>query len=505
MLLGEKSGPGKKQIRRERSWQARQEFVIICCMDESLPQAITPETVPPPPMSFFRDNMEKSELALLYRDIWRLAMPVMIGQAINAFIGFFQKIVLAELGDKAFNSVNVGMMLFFIIITVVAAIGVGTTSLVAQNWGIGKKQEAGEVLQQSLIYGFFLSLDITIIGLAFHQVIFQLIGTDPETAQMGEKFLFWLLLGVPFLCPGFFLGSALRGAGDTRTPMVVGVIVGILSLFLSYGLILGKMGMPRMEVMGAALAVDISFGIATLILAGLVFTNRTVLKVPLKGWRPNNDLGRKIFKIGVPSAVEMVLIHLGILIYVSIITGYGDAALAGFFAGLTMLNLAMTASFSFQIAGATLVGQAVGAKNFERAESIFRKTAMLSFVSMGAIGILITFGATPGLLSWMFGKLNPESVEYTRTYIILLVYLMPLMGISSSVGGGLRGAGDTVWPLIGAVIGVYGGRILFALCVYHVFHPPVEIIWCSMFPDLILRNIVMMVRLKSGKWKKSRV
>jgi Na+-driven multidrug efflux pump len=74
-----------------------------------------------------------------------------------------------------------------------------------------------------------------------------------------------------------------------------------------------------------------------------------------------------------------------------------------------------------------------------------------------------------------------------------------------SIAGGLRGAGDTIWPLISSSIGIYGGRLFFALVVYHLFHPPVYLIWCSMFPDLIIRIVLIMVRLRGGKWKTGRV
>ena len=94
---------------------SRNHIAIIPAMEKSQPQATGPEADKPRPMALFGDNMERAQLTLLYRDIWRLAMPIMIGQGINAFIGFFQKIVLSHLGDKAFNSVNVGMMVFFII------------------------------------------------------------------------------------------------------------------------------------------------------------------------------------------------------------------------------------------------------------------------------------------------------------------------------------------------------------------------------------------------------
>lgn len=464
----------------------------------------TPSTKPAP-MLFFRDDLRGKELRKLYRDIFLLATPVFIGQGFNAMVGFISRIIIGKLGEKAFNSINVGMMIFFIIITVVAAIGVGTTSLVAQNWGRGDKRAAGSVLQQSLIFGAMLSINIMIFGLAFHNVLFDILGTDPVTSKMGAQFLFWMFLGVPLLTPGFFLASALRGAGDTRTPMFAGLVMGALSLYLGYGLILGKFGLPRLEVTGAALSIDLSFFVFTLILAFLVFTKRTVLRVPKKGWSPEDKIGKSIMKIGVPSAAEWTLIQIGILVYVAIISNYGADALAGYFTGIAVLSLAQTATFGFQTAATTLVGQAVGARDLTRAESALRRTSMLGFASMGCLGIMTALIATPSILGVIFNNLSLASLDYSRAYIILLIYLMPLMGLYFSIAGGLRGAGDTIWPLISSSIGIYGGRLVFALVVYHLFHPPVYLIWCSMFPDLIIRIVLIMVRLRGGKWKTGRV
>jgi len=455
----------------------------------------------PKPMAFFHDASGKGALKALNRNIWLLSLPIFLNQGVSALVGFVTRVIISELGEKAFNSVNIGMMVFFLIITIVAAIGVGTTALVAQSWGTGDKRRAGEVMQQSLIYGAFLSLAIAILGIIFRKGLFTLLGIEAETAEMGARFLFWMFIGVPLLTPGFFFASALRGAGDTKTPMVAGVLTGFLTLILSYGLILGKLGMPNLGVVGAALATTLSFFCFTLILAGLIVTNKAVLKLPVNGWRPNHALALSIFKIGIPSATEWILIQLGLIVYIAVITAYGEAALAGFLAGLAVLSLAQTITFGFGAAATILVGQAIGAKDFTLAESVFRRSAVLSVDFLGGISVLLALVATPAVLSVVFNELSSESIIQARHFILLLAVAMPLMGVSFTIAGGLRGGGDTVWPLISSAIGMYGGRIVFALGVYHLFHPPVLIIWCSMFPDLILRIAILLVRLKSGKWK----
>ena len=459
----------------------------------------------PSRMNLFRDGKKGPELRALYSSIWRLAWPVLLSESVYSVVTLINRVVVSQLGEKAYNSVNVGLMVFLVIITVIASVAVGTTALVAQFWGAGDRKRAGHVLQQSLMFGSILSIVIAALGMPLSMVIYHLLGTDEETIRMGSRFLIWLFLALPFLAPGFYMAAALRGAGDTKTPMAVGLFMGILSLFLSYSLVLGRLGMPRLEVLGAALAIGGAFSTFSVILTVLFAANKTVLKIPREGWRLDFKTGASIFRIGIPAAVEWTLIQFGILVYVFLIYRYGEAAAAGYFTGITILTIAQTPAFGLQIAATTLVGQAVGARDIERAESTFRHCILLGFLLMAAIGCVTYLVATPAVLSRLFSELTADSITFTRTYVFLLVFALPLMGIAFTIAGGLRGAGNTVPPLIASSVGVYGGRILFAMAVYYLLHPPVFVIWCSMFPDLILRIAIMAVSLNAGKWKKAKV
>ena len=459
----------------------------------------------PQPMALFRDRMRGPELASLYQAIWRLAWPAFLGQGISSIVMFLVRIIVSNLGDKAYNSVNIGMMVFFVVMTVIAAVGVGTTAQVALAWGAGDRRHAGRVLQQSLMWGFLLTMAIALVGMPTSKLLYHLLGADQETIRFGTTVLIWLYGATPFLAPGFFLAAGLRAAGDTRTPMVAGAIMAVAALTLSYGLILGKFGFPALGVLGAALAIDGSFLLFTLILAVLFLTNRTVLKLPRRGWKLDTKIGSAIFKIGLPSALEWILIQVGMLSYISVINKYGTEPAAGYFTGVAILTFAQTPGHGFQTAAATLVGQSVGGRHYDRAESVFRHCALMSFIFMVIMGVLFYFLVNPALLSYLFHELSPGSISYARTFILLLIYVMPLMGVSFSIGGGLRGAGDTVPPLVASITGVYGARIIAAFTLYYLFHPPVTLVWCSMFPDLILRILVMAARLRSGKWKRGKI
>ena len=236
-------------------------------------------------MALFGSGAGGEELITIYKTIWALAWPAFFAQGIRAIVMFIIRVICSELGDKAYNSVNVGLMIFMVIITIIAAVAVGTSALVAQSWGAGNRRQAGRILQQSLLWGLLLSLAVAFLGKPFARLLFFLLGADAETVTMGASFMSWLFYSLPIMAPGFFLAAGLRAAGDTRTPMVGGFIMGAVALVLSYGLIPGRLGMPRLGILGAALAIGFSFSSFTLFLGVLFAWNKTVLKLPLRNWR----------------------------------------------------------------------------------------------------------------------------------------------------------------------------------------------------------------------------
>ncbi len=463
-----------------------------------MPNNAVPMTVP---MKLFTDDASRSELRSLDRVIFTLAMPVFIGQGITALSAFIGRVIVSKLGTEAFNGINIGMMVFLLIVTIVGAVGIGSATLVAQNFGSGDRKRANQVLQQSIIFGMVISLAFMVIGLSSQNLLFKILGTDALTKEFCGQYLLWLFLGVPFISLGFFLASCLRGAGDTKTPMYASIVMAVLLLILSYGLILGKLGMPRLEATGAALAINISFAAFTAILAYAILSHKTNLEIGLKGWRPDPATFISIFKLGVPSAMEWLLIQLGGLLYIPVINHYGNGALAGYFAGIAFLALAQALTMGFQIASNTLVGQMVGGKKFKEAESVFRRAAFLGGMVLAMFGLLCYVFTNSPLFNILFETLDPNSLNYGREYILILALAMPFMGVSFSIAGGLRGAGNTVMPMVASTIGIYGGRIGLAFAVYYLFHPPLYVIWCSMFPDLAARIIIMAINLKTGRWK----
>ena len=139
-----------------------------------------------------------------------LALPVFISEGVNALSSFFNRVIMGQLGETAFNGINVGSQVFFLIVIITAAVGVGTTTLVAQNWGTGNRERANQIMQQGVVLGFIICLLISAFGLATRRILFGVLGTDPRTVELGSNYLFWLYLGLPIISPGFFMGNCLK-------------------------------------------------------------------------------------------------------------------------------------------------------------------------------------------------------------------------------------------------------------------------------------------------------
>ena len=453
-------------------------------------------------MLLFKDPLKGPEIRSLYREILRLGWPVFVGQLMVAGIAFLCRMVVADLQDTAYNAVNLAIMFFVVIVTVITAMGVGTTSLVAQRWGAGDKEGAGRILQQSLAFGLLGSVLLAVVAVPAGMLFFRVMGVEAQTAGIGLTFLYWLLPALPLAAPGIFLAMGFVGAGNTKTPMIAAGVTGVVCLILAYGLVLGKLGLPRLEAVGAAVAIGISALVLSAFLLVLVARNRTALKPPLRGWKLDWRAGLEIMKIGLPTALDRLFIQLGFLIFIRVVNEYGGAATAGLFTGFAVFTLARTPLLGLQTAGMTMVGQAKGAGAHAKAESIFRHCAFLGFCGMAVLGVVAYLLATPALLSTFFPKLSAESIAHSRTFIGIMVFTLPLMGVTFTAAGGLRGAGHAVPPLVASIVGVWSMRVLLAFALYTFLKPPFFVILACGPADHLLRILILSFPLRWGGWKK---
>jgi putative MATE family efflux protein len=430
--------------------------------------------------------------------IWQLAAPSITANLMFSLVAMIQTKFVGGLGASAVASVGAGQRVFFALQALLMAIGVGTTALVARSWGAGQQEEASRIASSSLMLGGVVGLMLMIFGMAFSHRIAEVFGLDEPTAQLASRNIFWLSAFVIGFAIDIILSSALRAAGNAWTPLLFGLAVNLVNLPLLYAFIFGKFGAPRMGSAGAPFAGGLSFLLCGAVLVSLWMRQKLSLK-----FHPGHLFEKlryqRLLHIGYPVALEQLVLQFGFFLFMSLIGRYyGTEAFAAYNVGVNMLNAAMVVGSGFSIAGATLVGQHLGAGDVEGAARSGWRACCMAVAAMSLIGFFIAINATA--LAHFFLGSDEIAVQRTTEFTYIMAAMLPLLGVDMAIGGSLRGAGDTRFPLMTSFLGLIGMRCMLA-ATFTWFHLPVIWVYSSIIGDYMLKGSLLIWRFRSGRWK----
>ena len=185
------------------------------------------------------------------------------------------------------------------------------------------------------------------------------------------------------------IGAALRGAGDTRTPMRYNMISNLINVVLNYILIYGKLGFPAMGITGAAIATTVSRSVAMIMAILAIYHPNSILSLSeKKGLFFDFNIIKRILRIGIPSGLEQLIFRTGQMEFVRTVAGLGTTAFAAHQVAINVFGLSFSPSLAFGIAATTLVGQSLGAGRPDMAEKYGLETRRMGmYVAVAIINI----------------------------------------------------------------------------------------------------------------------
>ncbi|MFP6655450.1 MAG: MATE family efflux transporter, partial [Myxococcota bacterium] len=391
------------------------------------------------------------------RGVWALAWPTIVGFGAQTLVRFADFIMVGGLGPEALAAVGLGGQVYWLVQAVANLVPTGLAVIVARAVGAGDFSRCDAALRQAIVLSTVLAIMTTIVGLPLTDVAIAIYGVEPAVVSMGSDYLYWMLWGtVPFSL-AFVFGGASRAAGDVRTPLYIGLVVNVLNIALNWILIYGNLGAPALGVAGAAMASTIAMVVQLVIFIWLWLSGRFTLKPYGHSFRPNRAICLRLFKIGYPAAIEQLLFHIGLLGFQRIMSLYGTAAIAAYNVGAQILSLSFIPGIGFATAAGTLVGQFLGKEAPEEASRAGWQATLGAVASMTLIGLSIIYFAEP--LARIFSD-DPTVVKLTIDFIWILGCVQPLMAIEFAVGGSLRGAGDTFYPMLTVFFGLFLARLV---------------------------------------------
>lgn len=439
------------------------------------------------------------------RLVFNLAWPVIVEQLLQTAVGVVDLLMVSHLGAGAIAGVGVSVQVLFVVFAAVAAIATGTTVLIARFIGANTPAEASRVLKQSVLLAVGLGIFLAVAGIPGAKPLVAALGADPEVVELGGGYLQIVFLSGTALTLSFVLSAALRGAGDSRTPMLVALGINLVNVAVAFVLIFGYLGFPALGVAGSAwgAAAGRTAGALALLLILLGGTRKADLRLGGKdGWLPDLALIRRLARIGLPAMGEQLSRSLGMLLFSTIVIALGTAVFAAQRITFNILSLSFLPGFGFAMAATALTGQALGGQMPERARRATWFSVRTAGLWMGTMGVLFLVAAP--LFMRLFTN-DPAITEVGIDALRVLAFGQPQVAVALVLAGGLRGAGDTRFPMLITTVSMWLIRLPLAWFFVTRMGWGLAGAYASFIFGSTLEAVAVYLRYRAGKWQRLKV
>lgn len=438
--------------------------------------------------SLWREN--RSEIL----SIFTIALPTIVDMFVQTLLGFFDLIMVGRLGPEAIASVGLGTAPILTVIPIFFAISVGTTAMVSRAFGAKNYNEAKEGMSQSLILGVPAAFIVTFIFIIFGKNILGIISKNQPITD-ALSYLKVVSLGIPFLCFNIIFSYGFRSINKAKIPMINNTISIFSNILLNYIFIF----VLNLGVFGAGVATTISRGIVTLIFSFLIIYKKNYcIALSKKDFKINKEICKRLLKVGLPSAGEQGIFRIGMLIFEAMVINLGTLQYAAHKIALTAESFSFNLGLGFSVAGTALVGQHLGARQYQEAKKAGYLNMFLAMSVMTAFGFI--FMIFPKFVISMFTK-EQSIVPMASSALRIVSIAQPILAVSMVLSGALRGAGDTKSVLWITSIGMFLVRIPLTYLFLYIFNFGLNGAWMVMIVDLTYRGLACLYRFRQGKWR----
>lgn len=437
--------------------------------------------------------------------VWKIAWPTMLTNVIGGLQGMVDHALVGRfVGFKANAAIGVSWQVFLVVIVFISSLFTGMSVLVARFAGAGDEEKVNRTVYQAFLTAIFISVGIMApIGYFVSPALLNLVNAAPEVKAEALPFLRIMFVFSGGMMIFFMLSTALRSAGNARTPMMLGIAMTVLNLVLNVILIRGLGPVPAFGTKGAAMGTCIASGLIAVYSLWRLWSGAWVISIPRGGgYGPNWSLIRSIFKFGLPTGIQGIAMNIGGVFMLAFIGSLAQsaAAQAAFVVSYTELfSLITWTSVGLMGAAAAVAGQNLGARKPDRADAAVHVAARFGFAGALFVGIFFLF--FPRQLLAIFGMHDPVVVEIGVQLLRVLSVSGLLIAVALTYTGGLQGTGDTRSPLYISII----SQIVVPLGTCFVIQQtgtldPIDI-WLAILAGHATRCVLSVIRFRQGKWR----
>lgn len=412
--------------------------------------------------------------------------------------------MVKDLGTSALAAMQVVGPSCYLVVEIVAALGVGAIATVSRATGEGdpeKRRRAGAAAMRVAAVAGLLAGVAGAFLLPFMVEFFRSPG-DEAIAAEARKYLFAFALSIPFLVLDTAASAVLRGAGDSRTPMATALIGNVVNIAGNWALIYGNWGAPALGMYGAGVATAMAFAVQGLLTTGFLATRWSAVRLGVAdAVRAPREEVRRLLAVTGPALAEPVILRIGFLIFVKSVSMLGEVPMAAHRAAITVESLSFMPGYGLSIACSALVGRHLGAGRPDLAERSIRESVKLGVLFMSGLGVVFLLFAEP-LVGIFLPAGAGTALALGAGVLRIAAVEQPFMAAAFALRGALRGAGDTRSSLAVGAACIWGIRVPLAFLLAFPLGLGLVGIWITMIVDWAGQAAGFAWRVRRGGWKR---
>jgi putative MATE family efflux protein len=432
------------------------------------------------------------------KNIFLLALPAVLEMSLNTLVGMADTIMISRfIGKEALAAVGFANQIIFTLIFVFSAFNAGATAMVSRSYGEGNKQRMNKIMNENLTLNLILGIIVTIFTFFFANLILNIYDITEVVKTFGTTYLKYIAIGQLFMFISFAAAAALRGAGDTKTPMYITGIANILNIIGNYILITGFWIFPELGIAGAAISTTFARFIAAALYLALFTSNKGILKLHPSWMKISSKIFKPLINLSYAAGIEQLFMQAAFFVNGIFISQLDTTAEASFRILLNIESLSFMPAIGIAIAATTLVGKHLGENNAE--ESL--KSGLTAAV-MGAI-----IGTTLALVYLIFPVF---ALKIFTTEIGVINYSVPILKIVALnqallafviiMVGALRGAGDTKGAMYITIIRLWLIFIPLSYYLIVVSDYGVAGVWIAEIISFLIVALIVVRRFIKMEW-----
>lgn len=436
-----------------------------------------------------------------YRQIFKLAIPIIIQNLLSAAVNSADVIMLNYVGQSSISAVSLAANYSSILFMVYYGLGTGASLLCSQYSGKNNLQAIHAVEGIALRFSVGISILVALIAFMMPQRMMQLFTADPELIVIGSSYL--RVMGITYICWGIseIYLAVLRSIGRVTISMVLNVLAFVLNIFLNAVFIFGLFGAPKLGATGVAIATALSRLIQLLACVIVSVMSKDVKLNPAYMFLRSKVLFHDFIRLSLPALGNDLSWSVAFSMYSVILGHLGTDAVAANSLVIVVRNIGSVFCFAIASAGTILLGQIMGKGDLEKSKKYASRMLRLTVIT-GALGGVIVLAVTPFVLK--FASLNETAMHYLK-YMLLInsYYIMGSAVNTALIAGVFRAGGDTKFGLICDTVDMWVYAVPLGFFAAFVLKLPVLWVYFLLCTDEFVKWPWVLHHYRMGEWAKN--